>query len=98
MSPLSKSTIATVGSGVMAEAMIAGLLRGKLVDPQQVVASHPRAERREHLQRRGRPGGRRDPARDQTPDAEQSRARDRPTARAWPDGPERPGRGDHEGP
>jgi pyrroline-5-carboxylate reductase len=51
MSPLSKSTIATVGSGVMAEAMIAGLLRGKLVDPQQVVASHPRAERREHLER-----------------------------------------------
>jgi len=35
----------------MAEAMIAGLLRGKLVDPQQVVASHPRAERREHLER-----------------------------------------------
>jgi pyrroline-5-carboxylate reductase len=51
MSPLSRSTIATVGSGVMAEAMIAGLLRGKLVDPQQVVASHPRAERREHLER-----------------------------------------------
>ena len=51
MSPLAKSTIATVGSGVMAEAMIAGLLRGKLVDPQQVVASHPRAERREHLER-----------------------------------------------
>ena len=33
MSPLAKSTIATVGSGVMAEAMIAGLLRGKLVEP-----------------------------------------------------------------
>ena len=51
MSPLSKATIATVGSGVMAEAMIAGLLRGKLVEPGQVVASHPRAERREHLAR-----------------------------------------------
>ena len=51
MSPLSKSKIATVGSGVMAEAMIAGVLRGKLVDPSQVVASHPRAERREHLER-----------------------------------------------
>src|SRR3954449_4154228 len=49
MSPLSRSTIATVGSGVMAEAMIAGLLRGKLVDPGQVVASHPRAERRDQL-------------------------------------------------
>jgi pyrroline-5-carboxylate reductase len=38
-----------VGSGVMAEAMIAGLLRGSLVEPDQVVASHPRAERREQL-------------------------------------------------
>ena len=51
MSPLSSSTIATVGSGVMAEAMIAGLLRGKLVDPERVVASHPRPERRDHLAR-----------------------------------------------
>src|SRR6187431_1024735 len=51
MSPLANSTIATVGSGVMAEAMIAGLLRGKLVEPSQVVASHPRPERREHLER-----------------------------------------------
>jgi pyrroline-5-carboxylate reductase len=51
MSPLSKATIATVGSGVMAEAMIAGLLRGQLVEPGQVVASHPRLERREHLAR-----------------------------------------------
>ena len=51
MSPLAKATIATVGSGVMAEAMIAGLLRGQLVEPRQVVASHPRPERREHLER-----------------------------------------------
>ncbi len=51
MSPLSKATIATVGSGVMAEAMIAGILRGRLVAPGQVVASHPRAERREALTR-----------------------------------------------
>ncbi len=51
MSPLSKSTIATVGSGVMAEAMIGGLLRGALVAPEQLIASHPRAERREHLAR-----------------------------------------------
>ncbi len=49
MSPLAKRTIATVGSGVMAEAMIAGVLRGKLVEPAQIVASHPRAERREEL-------------------------------------------------
>ncbi len=50
MSPLASRTIATVGSGVMAEAMIAGLLRGNLVGPRQVVASHPRAERRVELE------------------------------------------------
>ncbi len=49
MNPLGDRTIATVGSGVMAEAMIAGLLRGELVAPEQIVASHPRAERRDHL-------------------------------------------------
>jgi len=49
MTPLSDRMIATVGSGVMAEAMIAGLLRGELVAPDQIVASHPRAERRDHL-------------------------------------------------
>jgi pyrroline-5-carboxylate reductase len=49
MTPHSERTIATVGSGVMAEAMIAGLLRGELVAPHQMVASHPRAERREQL-------------------------------------------------
>jgi pyrroline-5-carboxylate reductase len=51
MSPLAERRIATVGSGVMAEAMIAGLLRGELVEPAQVIASHPRADRREELQR-----------------------------------------------
>jgi pyrroline-5-carboxylate reductase len=51
MSPLSARTIATVGSGVMAEAMIAGILRGGLVTPDQVVASHPRQDRREQLER-----------------------------------------------
>jgi pyrroline-5-carboxylate reductase len=51
VAPLANRTIATVGSGVMAEAMIAGLLRGSLVEPSQVVASHPRAERRDHLER-----------------------------------------------
>ena len=50
MSPLADRTIACVGSGVMAEAMLAGLLRGGLVTPDQVVASHPRAERRAALQ------------------------------------------------
>jgi pyrroline-5-carboxylate reductase len=51
MSSLADRRIATVGSGVMAEAIIAGLLRGNLVAPQQIVASHPRAERREALER-----------------------------------------------
>ncbi len=50
MSPLANVTIATVGSGVMAEAMIAGLLRGELVAPSQVIASHPRSERRAALE------------------------------------------------
>jgi pyrroline-5-carboxylate reductase len=49
MSPLAQRTIATVGSGVMAEAMVFGLLQGNLVTPDQVVASHPRAERRDAL-------------------------------------------------
>jgi pyrroline-5-carboxylate reductase len=49
MTPLDGTTIATVGSGVMAEAMIAGLLRGELVAPDQIVASHPRSERRDQL-------------------------------------------------
>ena len=49
MSPLAARTIATVGSGVMAEAIIAGVLRGHLVEPSQLIASHPRAERREQL-------------------------------------------------
>ncbi|HYI22442.1 MAG TPA: pyrroline-5-carboxylate reductase, partial [Candidatus Limnocylindrales bacterium] len=46
---LKDATIATVGSGVMAEAMIAGLLRGERVAPDQVIASHPRADRRAEL-------------------------------------------------
>ncbi len=54
MSPLDQRTIATVGSGVMAEAMIAGLLRGALVEPRQIVASHPRPDRREELAARHR--------------------------------------------
>ena len=51
MSSLADRRIATVGSGVMAEAIIAGLLRGNLVAPEHIVASHPRAERREALER-----------------------------------------------
>ena len=50
MSPLSNRTVATIGSGVMAESIIAGLLRGKLVGPRQIVGSEPRPERREELE------------------------------------------------
>lgn len=49
MSALTNRTIATVGTGVMAESMIAGLLRGGSVRPASIVASHPRPERREEL-------------------------------------------------
>jgi pyrroline-5-carboxylate reductase len=47
--PLRNATIATIGSGVMAEAMIAGLLRAEQVGPDQLVASHPRQDRRSEL-------------------------------------------------
>jgi pyrroline-5-carboxylate reductase len=51
MSSLSHSRVATVGSGVMAESIIAGLLRGKLVPPERITGSEPRPERREELER-----------------------------------------------
>jgi pyrroline-5-carboxylate reductase len=46
---LNHNTIAFVGSGVMAEAMIKGLLRQDLVTPGQIVASGPRPERGQEL-------------------------------------------------
>lgn len=46
---LNGKTIAFVGSGIMAEAMIKGLLRQNLVTPEQIVASGPRAERGQEL-------------------------------------------------
>jgi pyrroline-5-carboxylate reductase len=48
-SALENCRLAFIGSGVMAEAMIAGLLRKKLVSPDNVVGSHPRLARREEL-------------------------------------------------
>jgi pyrroline-5-carboxylate reductase len=47
--PLSNCRLAFIGCGVMAEAIIAGLLRKQLVSPDQIVGSHPRAPRREEL-------------------------------------------------
>lgn len=51
---LSNTKLAFVGCGVMAEAMIAGLLRKNLVAPEQIAASHPRANRREDLREKYR--------------------------------------------
>jgi pyrroline-5-carboxylate reductase len=41
--------LAFIGCGAMAEAMIAGLLRKKLINPDNIVGSHPRLARREEL-------------------------------------------------
>src|SRR5918911_5736334 len=49
VNPLSNCRLAFIGCGVMAEAIIAGLLRKKLVGPDQIVGSHPRQARREEL-------------------------------------------------
>ncbi len=46
---LSNCRLAFIGCGVMAEAIVAGLLRKQLVSPDQIVGSHPRAARREEL-------------------------------------------------
>jgi pyrroline-5-carboxylate reductase len=50
--PLGDARIAFVGAGVMAESMIAGLLKGALVPADHVVASHPREDRRQRLEER----------------------------------------------
>jgi len=47
--PLSNCRLAFIGCGVMAEAIIAGLLRRKLVEPAQITGSHPRQARREEM-------------------------------------------------
>ncbi|HEX7774097.1 MAG TPA: pyrroline-5-carboxylate reductase [Pyrinomonadaceae bacterium] len=46
---LSNARLGFVGCGVMAEAIIAGLLRKKLVGPEQIAGSHPRQARREEM-------------------------------------------------
>lgn len=49
MSPLRSSTLGVVGTGVMAEAVIAGVLARDLIPSSSIVASHPRADRRKAL-------------------------------------------------
>ena len=46
---LKKTRLAFIGCGVMAEAIIAGLLRKQLVAANHIVGSHPRLARREEL-------------------------------------------------
>ena len=50
MNPLHGARVGIVGTGVMAESMLAGLLRNGLVEPADVLCSHPRAERRRALE------------------------------------------------
>ena len=47
-----KKKIAFIGSGAMAEAMIAGLIRQKLARPEELCASGPRPERGDELKRK----------------------------------------------
>jgi len=47
-----KKTITFIGPGVMAEAMIAGLLRRKLAQPGNIIAAGPREERGMELQKK----------------------------------------------
>jgi pyrroline-5-carboxylate reductase len=50
--PLGDARIAFVGAGVMAESMIAGLLKNALIPAGHLVASHPREDRRCRLEER----------------------------------------------
>jgi len=47
--PLGNATVAFIGSGVMAEAMIKGLLNKGLLPPSQIVAADPREDRVQEL-------------------------------------------------
>ena len=50
--PLADVRITFVGAGVMAESMIAGLLKNALIPANHVIASHPREDRRRRLKER----------------------------------------------
>jgi len=49
---LAASRLAIIGAGVMAESMIAGLLAKDMIPAGNIIASHPRTERRERLTER----------------------------------------------
>ncbi len=46
---LGETTLGFVGAGVMAEAMISGLLNQELIPPSQITISHPRTNQRQRL-------------------------------------------------
>ena len=50
--PLAGTRLAFIGAGVMAESMIAGILKQGQATPDQIVGSHPRAERLAKLESR----------------------------------------------
>lgn len=49
---LTNTKLAFIGCGVMAESMIAGLLKKNLVDAKNISASHPRLNRRDELDKK----------------------------------------------
>lgn len=49
---LAGSTLAIVGAGIMAESIVGGLLAKGMIPAAQIVASHPRADRRLALEKR----------------------------------------------
>jgi len=49
---LDNSAFAFIGCGVMGESIVAGLLQQALVTPDQIVASHPRENRRRELEQK----------------------------------------------
>ncbi len=48
--PLNNDTIAIIGCGTMGEATVRGLIRRELLPAANIIASHPRPERREELE------------------------------------------------
>jgi pyrroline-5-carboxylate reductase len=47
--PLKDQSIALLGAGNMGEALLRGLIRSKLVSPERIIATGPRAERLGYL-------------------------------------------------
>ncbi len=50
---LEEQRIALIGAGVMAEVLVTGLLRSRLVEPASIVMAHYRQDRLDELRRVG---------------------------------------------